>query len=533
MIRINEIKLTLNDDENILKNRAAKKLHIPVSAIKEYSIFKKSIDSRDKNDIKIVYSLNISLDGDEEHIVKKINNNGIFTCKEYRYKIPENKRTSILPPVIAGFGPSGMFAALILVAAGIKPIILERGEKVEERERTVLNFFKNADLNTESNIQFGEGGAGAFSDGKLTTGIKDKRIKYVYEQLVRFDAPKDILYSGNPHIGTDLLPKTVKNLREYLENCGAIFHFNTALTNIITYNKTIQGITIKNSDGSLKDIETDCLLLCTGHSADDTIKVLHQSGVKMERKPFSVGVRIEHKREFINKAQYGAQYLNPKLPTASYKMACHPKNSRGAYTFCMCPGGTVVAAQSEKNTVIVNGMSRYKRDDENSNSAILVGIDPEFFPDGNELTGFSLQREIEKKAFLLAGSNYTAPAETVKDFLTENNTPSHLGSVKPSYPLGISLCNLHRILPKKVSEILKYAIPQMAKKLTGFDMDDAVLTAPETRSSSPVRILRDEFFQTNIRGLYPCGEGAGYAGGIISAACDGIKVAEAVLCDEN
>lgn len=533
MIRINEIKLTLNDDESILKKCAAKKLRLPLSAIKEYSIFKKSIDSRDKNDIKIVYALNVSLDCDEEQAVKKINNSGISIFKEYSYEIPENKRTSILSPIVAGFGPAGMFAALILINAGIKPIILERGEKVDDREKTVSSFFKNAILNTESNIQFGEGGAGAFSDGKLTTGIKDKRIKYVYEQLVRFDAPEEILYSGNPHIGTDLLPKTVKNLRTYLEKQGATFLFNTALVNIITYNNNIHGITIRKSDGGLTDIETDCLILCTGHSADDTVRSLYKSGVKMERKPFSVGVRIEHKREFINKAQYGEHYLNPKLPTASYKMACHPKNGRGAYTFCMCPGGTVVAAQSAEKTVIVNGMSRYSRDGENSNSALLVGIEPEFFPKGNELTGFLLQREIEKKAFLFAGADYTAPAETVKDFLNNSRKPSYKGSVKPTYPLGVHICDLNQILPERVSDTLKSAIPQMAKKLSGFDMDDAVLTAPETRSSSPVRILRDDFCQTNIRGLYPCGEGAGYAGGIVSAACDGIKVAEAVLSNEN
>lgn len=531
MIRINELKLPLSADESELKSLAAKALKINQNHITNLEICKKSVDCRKKDDIKFIFSVDVGLDFDEDKALTRINNPKISKTEKYEYKLPEIKRRSTLRPVIVGFGPAGMFSAVTLAAAGLKPIIIERGETVDKRNESVKSFWNTRRLNVNSNVQFGEGGAGTFSDGKLTTGIKDKRCRRVFELFCENGAPQEIMYSSTPHIGTDKLAGVVKNIRESVKAMGGEFKFNTKLVDIIVYNGAIQGVTVENENGGREDIETDAVILATGHSARDTVEMLFNKGIQMMQKPFSVGARIEHKQEMINKTQYGKFADNPKLKAANYKLACHPQGGRGAYTFCMCPGGTVVCASSEEGTVVVNGMSEYARNGENANSALLVGIDTELFPSDHILAGMYWQREIEQKAFALGGGDYTAPAQTVGDFM--NNVKSaKLVSVKPSCPTGVSLCNLRDLLPQKVTDTMLEALPKMDRMLNGFAMSDAVLTAPETRSSSPVRILRDEFYQTNVRGLYPCGEGAGYAGGIVSAGVDGIRCAESILVDE-
>ena len=531
MIRLNEIKMPLGATEEEVKIAAAKALKIKESSIKEFSLARRSIDSRKKDNIILVYSVDLETDLNEESVVASFPPNKAFVTKKYAYELPEAKRKFPLRPVIAGFGPAGMFAALTLAKAGLNPIVLERGADVDERTKDVNVFWTNRKLNTESNVQFGEGGAGTFSDGKLTTGIKDPRCREVFLRFAQFGAPAEILYSATPHIGTDKLKTVVKNLREEVIRLGGEVKFNTKLVDIITANGYVQGVSYENPDGTVSDIETDALILAIGHSARDTFELVHKKGLEITQKPFSVGTRIEHPQEHINKAQYGNMWNSPLLPAADYKLACHPPHGRGLYTFCMCPGGTVVAASSEDGGMVVNGMSEYARDKENANCALLVGIEPPFDTD-HPLAGMYLQRDIEQKAFKLGGGDYTAPAQLLGDFLKD--TPSKkLGAVNPSCPTGVTMTDIRQVLPKKVTDTIAGAIYEFDKKLKGFNLYDAVLTAPESRSSSPIRICRDEFFQaTRLRGLYPSGEGAGYAGGIVSAAVDGIRCAEAVLNGE-
>ena len=531
MIRINQIKQSLDASNDDLLKECAKNLGIKKSDISTLRVVRKSVDCRKKNNIFFVYSVDVETKTDEDEILKAVSSSEISKTEIIKYIMPENKRSSQLRPVIVGFGPAGMFAGLTLARSGLKPLILERGADVDTRTNDVKLFWNEKKLNENSNVQFGEGGAGTFSDGKLNTGIKDPFCHHVLEEFALHGAPEEICYSAKPHIGTDKLKAVVKNIREEIISLGGEVLFNTKLTDIIVFNGVIQGITYEKDEESF-DFETDTLVLCIGHSARDTVKMLYQRGIKMMQKPFSVGARIEHPREFIDKAQYGKFAGHPALGAADYKMACHPPHARGAYTFCMCPGGTVVAAASEKGGVVVNGMSEYARDAENSNSALLVGINPEDFPDENPLSGFTLQREIEEKAFKFGGENYSAPCQTVGDFL-ENKASTRLGSVKPSCPTGVTPSDIRQVLPKKVTDTLADALVQMNNKLKGFTMPDAVLTAAETRSSSPVRILRDDLYQTNVRGLFPAGEGAGYAGGIVSAAVDGLRCAHAVLEDER
>ena len=424
-----------------------------------------------------------------------------------------------------------MLAGLILAEAGLEPIILERGKRIDERTRDVNEFWSKAKLDEESNVQFGEGGAGTFSDGKLTTGIKSPFIRKVLDELYEAGAPEEILYSSKPHIGTDRLAVVVKNIRKKIEKLGGEVRCECRLDKLICANGFIHGVSYING-GKRYDIETDSVIMAIGHSARDTVEMMYSLGCEIIQKAFSVGARIEHPQSLINKAQYGEFASHPKLGAADYKLSCHGLHERGAYTFCMCPGGTVVAAASEKEGVIVNGMSSLARDGENANSALLVGIEPKDFPSEHPLSGIYYQREIEHKAFELAGGNYKAPAQLVGDFI-KGEESKMLGDVEPTYPLGVTMTSLDKCLPDKVTRTMRSAITQMDEKLKGFALYDAVLTAPETRSSSSVRILRDEFMQCNIRGVYPCGEGAGYAGGIVSAACDGIKCAHAVLTDEH
>ena len=531
MIRINEIKLSLDDDESLLKSKAAKILKINEKYIESYTIFKKSVDARKKDDVHFTYALDVIIMLDEEQIVNKCKSGKVQIVKPYHYELPQNKRSSQFRPIVVGFGPAGMLAGLILAQAGAMPIILERGKDIDARQRDVNEFWTKRKLDEESNVQFGEGGAGTFSDGKLTTGIKSPYIRKVLEELYEAGAPEEILYSSKPHIGTDRLAIVVKNIRKKIERLGGDVRLESKLDKLYTANGAIQGVSYTHR-GERTDIETDSVIMAIGHSARDTVEMLYKLGVEIIQKPFSVGARIEHPQNLINKAQYGKFANHPKLGAADYKLSCHGLHERGAYTFCMCPGGTVVAAASEKEGVIVNGMSSLARDGENANSALLVGIEPKDFPSEHPLAGIYYQREIEHKAFLLGGSDYKAPAQLVGDFL-QGKQSTQLGSVQPTCPTGVTLTNLDEVLPQKVSATMKDAIVQMDKKLNGFNMYDAVLTAPETRSSSSVRILRDEFLECNIQGIYPCGEGAGYAGGIVSAAVDGIKCAHSVLSDEH
>lgn len=534
MLRIQNIKMPVEHTEDDLKEQVKK--IIKTDEIEEINIYKRSIDSRKKTDISFIYTVDVKANVDEEKVLKKSDPKKVSKAKIYKYQAPENKRTSKLRPVVVGFGPAGMYCALLLAREGLRPLVIERGADVDQRTKDVDTFWTTRRLNTDSNVQFGEGGAGTFSDGKLTTGIKDERQTKVFQEFIHFGAPEQIMYSNYPHIGTDKLKEVVKNFRKEIIELGGEIHFNAKLQDLIIYNNFIQGITYTENNKTI-DFETDTVVLAIGHSARDTVEMLYSKGINMMQKPFSVGTRIEHPREFIDKAQYGKYAGHKALGAANYKMACHPEHGRGTYTFCMCPGGTVVTASSEEGMLVVNGMSEYARDKENSNSALLVGINPEDFPSEHPLAGIELQRQIEKKAFDLGGRDYTAPAQTVKDFL--NNTKStKLGAVKPSCPTGVSPQNIRDILPEKVTDNIADALLKMDNMLKGFAMPDAVLTAPESRSSSPVRIIRDDFYQcsrgdTPLGGLYPCGEGAGYAGGIVSAAVDGIRCFEAILSNET
>lgn len=525
MIRINNIRLPIDYDDSILKKKAAKALRIDEKSIESISLFRRSIDARKKNDIHFNASVEVCLNSNENKAVSKAKSKNITIEKPYEYVLPEYKNLN-QRPVIVGFGPAGMFAGLILALAGAKPIILEQGADCDQRVQDVENFIKTGKLNTLSNIQFGEGGAGTFSDGKLNTGTKDIRARKVLVEFVNHGAPEEILYNAKPHIGTDNLRYVVKNIRNHIINLGGEVRFNTKFTGLKIKDDKILGVTIQNNN----IIETDNVILAVGHSSRDTFETLYKSEILMEQKPFSLGARIEHLREKIDKSQFGKFAGNEKLGAAPYKLNVKAKSGRGVYTFCMCPGGVVVPATSEENMVCTNGMSCFDRDEINSNSALLVSVNPGDFKSSHPLAGIELQREIEKKAYQFGGADYKAPVQRVGDFLNREKTVK-FGEVIPSYGRGYSFANMDSILPDYVTESMRDAIVKMNNYLDGFSNPDAVLTAAETRSSSPVRILRDkESLQSvSIKGLYPCGEGAGYAGGIVSAAVDGIKCAEKIL----
>ena len=524
MILLSNIDLPLGTDFSRLREAAARELKTDLQYIRSASLYRRSVDARRRDRVHFCCSLLVDAAG-ENRLISRSKKAQRYVKKTYAPPVAD-----VLPqlrPVVVGFGPAGMLAGLTLSRAGLHPVIIERGKAVEERAKDVERFWSGGELNEESNVQFGEGGAGTFSDGKLNTGIKDVRCRAVLEDFVRFGAPEDILINAKPHIGTDILPGVVKRLREEIISLGGEVRFETRLENIITENGAVCGI-----EAGGERIECNRLILACGHSARDTFELLRRLGIALERKPFSVGVRIEHPQSDINRALYGRAAGHPALGAADYKLSDHSLHHRGAYTFCMCPGGTVVAAASENGGVVVNGMSNYARDGENSNSAVLVGVEPADFGSDHPLAGFKLQREIEEKAFSCGGGDFTAPAQLVGDFL-QNVKSTQLGDVRPSCATGVKLGDIREVLPQKVTETMAAAIVKWGTQLKGFDRPDAVLTAPETRSSSPVRIMRDEFYQTlKIRGLYPCGEGAGYAGGIVSAAVDGIRCAHAVLNDE-
>lgn len=520
MYRVSEIKMPLNYTQVQLQKAAAEKLKVPPDAILEMKLSKKSVDARNKSRICFILAVDVGLKP------------GTPCGKEPYQKEPYTflqfpKSRDGLRPVIVGAGPAGLFAALTLAYAGMEPIVLERGRCIEERVQDVELFESTGRLQTESNIQFGEGGAGTFSDGKLTTGIKDKRIEAVLQTFCECGAPEEILYEAKPHIGTDLLRNVIVNLRKKILSLGGEFRFGTCFDGFTAENGKLQSIYVRS--GEIREtLDTNILLLAIGHSARDTFALLQDQQLYMVQKPFSVGVRIEHKQRFINQAQYGDAYANPALGAADYKLAVKTRQGRGVYTFCMCPGGSVVAAASEPDRLCINGMSQHLRNGENANSAVLVSIYPEDFKTQDPLEGIAFQRKIEQNAYRYGGGGYRAPVQLASDFL-QNRKSEGLGTVEPSYPLGYQLTNLSNIFPGFLQDALREGLLLLNRNIQGFSGEDAVLTGAETRSSSPVRILRDQNMESNIKGIYPCGEGAGYAGGIMSSAVDGIKTAEVLI----
>ena len=525
MIRISDIRLPLGYTDGDIKRICSKELRVPESAILSCSLFRLSVDARHKDDVHYVSSVDVKVNLNENSVLSKAKSKKAAITEEYRYTplkaIDPKKR-----PLIVGLGPAGLFCALTLVQSGIRPIIIERGASVDQRKEKIDLFWNGGTLDPECNVQFGEGGAGAFSDGKLNTGTKDKRARKVLLDFVAFGAPEEILYDSKPHIGTDRLRPTIRNIRETLLSMGAEIRFNTKLVDIRTKDGRITAAEVEEN-GKKSLIECSEIVLAIGHSARDTFEMLHGKSIRTEPKPFSVGVRIEHLRERINFSQYGEACR--RLPAASYKQSVHLKDGRGVYTFCMCPGGLVVASQSEPYTVVTNGMSEFARDRINSNAALLVSVNPDDIQSEKALKGMYFQRELEKKAYLIGGENYHAPVSRAEDFLKRQKSVS-FGEVTPSYRPGTQFAVMDEILPAFVTDSLREALPLIDRRLHGFAHPDAILTAVESRSSSPIRIVRDDNMQSvSLKGLYPCGEGAGYAGGIVSAAVDGIKVAERII----
>ena len=518
MLLINNVNLSLDTDFSDLKSYAARALKIDTSAVKSARLYRKSVDARKKSDLHFCCSLLAELNINESSVLKRAKNAQIYSPREYVWQTAAKKSES--RPVIVGFGPAGMFAALYLARAGLRPLVLERGRDVDSRTADVNRFFAGGELNTESNVQFGEGGAGTFSDGKLNTGIKDFRCRAVLEEFYKHGAPKSILTDAKPHIGTDILVNVVKSIRKEIISLGGEVRFETRLDNLRFKDGRLAAAVAAN-----EEIPCERLILATGHSARDTFSMLKEKGVDMIRKPFSMGVRIEHLQSDINKALYGDFALHPALSAADYKLAAHLQNGRGVYTFCMCPGGEVINASSESGGIAVNGMSRSKRDGANANSALLVSVDPEYLKGDDVLEGCALQRKTEQAALAAAGG--AVPVSTVGSFVF--GKPFKITKVKPTVKPSFAYADFETIFPAFICDSLKEGILLFDKKIRGFADGSAVLTAPETRSSSPVRILRGEDGQSlSHKGIYPCGEGAGYAGGIMSAAADGLKAAEAL-----
>ena len=524
MIIAKNITVSAVTGDKGLPTAVANRLGIDENNIRDLKILKRSIDARKKSDVRFVYAVTFSAE-DEHIIVLKNPASAAVYSPPRAYSFPYSGIETDMLPVIVGAGPAGLFAALSLCEAGVRCVLLEQGAPVEDRVRDVERFWKDGVLNPTSNVQFGEGGAGTFSDGKLTTGISDSRVSYALRRFVGFGAPEDILYLAKPHIGTDRLRGVVISLREKLLSLGCDIRFGHRLTDIDVTDGKVRSITASSPEWEYT-LETPFLILAPGNSARDTFYMLEKRGVTLSSKPFSVGVRIEHLQKNIDRAQYGSAVSPSVLPTADYKLAVHLPNGRSVYTFCVCPGGTVVAAASEAGGVVTNGMSEYARAGKNINGGILVSVTPEDCG-GEPLGGIALQRTLEKAAFEAGGGDYRAPAQLVGDFLSGNASTCHK-SVKPSFTAGVKYTNLWEVLPQFVCEAIRDALPEMEKKVSGFSNPDAVLTAIETRSSCPIRINREDFKAVGIEGLYPCGEGAGYAGGITSSVVDGIKCAEAV-----
>ncbi len=549
MIRVTEIRLPLEHNEADLRSALLTKMGISSPELINYIIFKRAYDARKRQDILLVYSIDVATTNDAEildrlHADPHVNSTPDM---KYRFVTPlilqnvtvHNNNNQTKRPIVIGFGPCGLFAGLILAQMGLRPIILERGKVVRERTVDTFAFWRKQELNTESNVQFGEGGAGTFSDGKLYSQVKDPKHygRKVLEEFVKAGAPEEILYLSKPHIGTFKLVSMIESMRKTIEALGGEIRFQQRVEKLhIEVNnlpnqaevRQVRGVILESGE----EIESDHVVLAVGHSARDTFKMLVEQNVYCEPKPFSVGFRIEHPQSIIDKSRFGKFAGNEILGAADYKLVYHASNNRSVYSFCMCPGGTVVAAASEEGHVVTNGMSQYSRNERNANSAIVVGITPKDFPHTSEhggiLAGVALQRHWEKQAFELGGSNYNAPAQLVGDFIS-NNPSTQFGTAKPSYKPGITMGDLSSCLPDYAIHAIREALPAFDKQIKGFAIHDALLTGVETRTSSPIRIKRnDAYVSINTQGLYPAGEGAGYAGGILSAGIDGIKVAEAV-----
>ncbi len=522
MIRLREISLPPEHSVAQLSYEAARMLKISNSKVRQVRLVRRSIDARKKPDVRIVYTVDVKVEGNERKILKNSGCKRASIAPVSFYRPPKASREPKTRPVVVGFGPAGMFAALVLALAGLKPLVLERGEDAATRNKKVEEFFTTGQLDVRSNVQFGEGGAGTFSDGKLNTGVNNPRIGWILEQMVEAGAGEDILFDAKPHVGTDVLLTVVQNIRQRILSLGGEVRFCCQVTDVCVENGSICGLELNEQE----HIDCNNVILAIGHSARDTFSMLLEAGVAMEPKPFSMGVRIEHKQAAVDRAQYGKN--DPVLPPADYKLVKH-LDEETVYTFCMCPGGYVVAATSEEGGVVTNGMSYADRAGENANAALLVTVNPRDFPHEGPLGGVQWQRQIEEVAFTAAGGTYRAPAQRVEDFLSYKGSQGP-GMIQPTYRPGVVWTDLNKILPEKITTALHKAIPMLGENLAGFSHPDAVLTAPETRSSSPVRILRWEDKQSvSLNGLYPTGEGAGYAGGIMSAAIDGMLSAEMLI----
>lgn len=536
MIRLTELKLPLDHPEDALPALIVKTLGIQPAELLRHTIYKRSYDAR-KQKLLLVYIADVEVASPtlEARLLQQFEANPhIRPAPDQSYHLVAKVDSApAVRPVVVGFGPCGIFAALLLAQMGFKPIVLERGKKVRERTKDTWGLWRKSVLNPESNVQFGEGGAGTFSDGKLWSQIKDPRFlgRKVMTEFVKAGAPEEILLVSKPHIGTFKLVKVVEHMREQISALGGEIRFQQRVSDVLIEQGHIRGLTVQNlQDGSSYELRADHVVLALGHSARDTFAMLHERGVYMEAKPFSVGFRIEHPQGLIDRARLGQHAGHPLLGAADYKLVHHAANGRSVYSFCMCPGGTVVAATSEAGRVVTNGMSQYSRNERNANAGIVVGITPADYP-GGPLAGIAFQRELESHAFTLGGGGYMAPGQLVGDFVA-GKASTQLGSVEPSYKPGVLMTDLASALPAYAITAMREALPVFGKKIKGFDMHDAVLTGVETRTSSPLRITRGDDFQSlNVRGLYPAGEGASYAGGILSAGVDGIEVAEAVALD--
>jgi len=531
MLRITELKLPLDHPDEALREAIVQRLGIRDEQLLGFTLFKRSYDARKKNsELLFIYTIDLETSNEAELLSKFADDRNIGVAPDVSYKYvgqaPQNLQER---PIVVGFGPCGIFAGLLLAQMGFKPIILERGKEVRQRTKDTWGLWRKSVLNPESNVQFGEGGAGTFSDGKLYSQIKDPlhHGRKVLEEFVKAGAPEEILYINKPHIGTFRLTGMVEQMRQDMIALGAEVRFQEKVTDLLMEDGQLTGVVLESGE----QLHSRHVVLALGHSARDTFRMLHAKGVYMEAKPFSIGFRIEHPQTLIDKARLGKYAGHPKLGAADYKLVHHAKNGRSVYSFCMCPGGTVVAATSEPGRVVTNGMSQYSRNERNANSGIVVGIDPERDYPGGPLAGIELQERLEAHAYVMGGSNYQAPAQLVGDFVAGKPSTA-VGSVEPSYKPGVTLGDLAPSLPDFAIEAIREALPAFDRQIKGYNLHDAVLTGIETRTSSPLRITRGADYQSlNLKGLFPAGEGAGYAGGILSAGVDGIRIAEAVARD--